>query len=236
MCRHSGPLDGSGPTIHRAVDRRRAIEPSALNTHSHTHAIRCDAASTIRALDQYPNDRATTLGACRLDQRFSGQTVQHDCQKNSIGEPSPVLKFRRWRNRCLADLARAADIERISMKLTFEPARLTGFAILAVAGATALSVGACSSSHDEKSPANVVTGVRQRRQAKVSRPDRVGVRQRGPGHPGDWDGHRRRQPLGQGHRVHQGSADRYRCRQLRERGFQTPPRPPVALSRPHPCN
>jgi hypothetical protein len=39
------------------------------------------------------------------------------------------------------------------MKLTFEPARLTGFAILAVAGATALSVGACSSSHDEKSPA-----------------------------------------------------------------------------------
>jgi hypothetical protein len=37
------------------------------------------------------------------------------------------------------------------MQLTFEPARLTGFAILAVAGATALSVGACSSSHDEKS-------------------------------------------------------------------------------------
>ena len=39
------------------------------------------------------------------------------------------------------------------MKLTFEPPRLTGLAILAVAGATALSVGACSSSHDEKSPA-----------------------------------------------------------------------------------
>ena len=39
------------------------------------------------------------------------------------------------------------------MQLTFEPARLTGFAILAVATATALSVGACSSSHDEKSPA-----------------------------------------------------------------------------------
>jgi hypothetical protein len=38
------------------------------------------------------------------------------------------------------------------MQLTFEPARLTGFAILAVAGATALSVGACSSSHDGKSP------------------------------------------------------------------------------------
>jgi hypothetical protein len=38
------------------------------------------------------------------------------------------------------------------MQLTFEPARLTGFAILAVAGVTALSVGACSSSHDEKSP------------------------------------------------------------------------------------
>jgi hypothetical protein len=37
------------------------------------------------------------------------------------------------------------------MQLTFEPARLTGFAILAVAGAAALSVGACSSSHDEKS-------------------------------------------------------------------------------------
>jgi hypothetical protein len=42
-------------------------------------------------------------------------------------------------------------IERISMQLTFEPARLTGFAILAVASATALSVGACSKSHDEKS-------------------------------------------------------------------------------------
>jgi hypothetical protein len=39
------------------------------------------------------------------------------------------------------------------MQLTFEPARLTGFAILAIASATALSVGACSSSHDEKSSA-----------------------------------------------------------------------------------
>jgi hypothetical protein len=39
------------------------------------------------------------------------------------------------------------------MQLTYEPARLTRFAILAVAGATALSAGACSSSHDEKSPA-----------------------------------------------------------------------------------
>jgi Domain of unknown function (DUF5666) len=39
------------------------------------------------------------------------------------------------------------------MQLTFEPARLTGFAILAVAGATALSVGACSSSKNAKSPA-----------------------------------------------------------------------------------
>ncbi len=39
------------------------------------------------------------------------------------------------------------------MQLTFGPARLTGFAILAVAGATALSVGACSSSNNEKSPA-----------------------------------------------------------------------------------
>jgi len=39
------------------------------------------------------------------------------------------------------------------MQLTFEPAGLTRFAILAVASATALSVGACSSSHDEKSPA-----------------------------------------------------------------------------------
>jgi hypothetical protein len=40
------------------------------------------------------------------------------------------------------------------MQLTFEPARLTGFAILAVAGATALSVGACSSSKDAQSPAS----------------------------------------------------------------------------------
>ena len=39
------------------------------------------------------------------------------------------------------------------MQLTFEPARLTGFAILAVAAATALSVGACSSSQMQKSPA-----------------------------------------------------------------------------------
>jgi hypothetical protein len=39
------------------------------------------------------------------------------------------------------------------MQLTFEPARLTGFAILAVAGATALSVGACSSSKNAQSPA-----------------------------------------------------------------------------------
>jgi hypothetical protein len=38
------------------------------------------------------------------------------------------------------------------MQLTFERARLTGFAILAVASATALSVGACSS-HNDKSPA-----------------------------------------------------------------------------------
>jgi hypothetical protein len=37
------------------------------------------------------------------------------------------------------------------MQLTFEPARLTGFAILAVAGATALSVGACSSHKDKSS-------------------------------------------------------------------------------------
>ncbi|MEB3049496.1 DUF5666 domain-containing protein [Mycolicibacter sp. MYC123] len=49
--------------------------------------------------------------------------------------------------------------ERMSMHLTFEPARLAGFAILAVAAATTLSVGACSSSKDassskdEKSPA-----------------------------------------------------------------------------------
>jgi hypothetical protein len=41
----------------------------------------------------------------------------------------------------------------MSMQLTFEPPRLTGLAILAVAVATALSVGACSSSHDEKSSA-----------------------------------------------------------------------------------
>ena len=42
------------------------------------------------------------------------------------------------------------------MQLTSEPARLTRFAILAVAGATALSVGACGSSNksnDAKPPA-----------------------------------------------------------------------------------
>jgi hypothetical protein len=39
------------------------------------------------------------------------------------------------------------------MLLTFGPARFTGFAILAVAGATALSVGGCSSSNNAKSPA-----------------------------------------------------------------------------------
>jgi hypothetical protein len=38
-------------------------------------------------------------------------------------------------------------------RLTFEPARLTGFAILAVVAATALSVGACSSSKNAQSPA-----------------------------------------------------------------------------------
>jgi hypothetical protein len=42
--------------------------------------------------------------------------------------------------------------EGVSMQLSFEPARLTGLAALAVAAATVLSVGACSSSHDEKSP------------------------------------------------------------------------------------
>ena len=40
------------------------------------------------------------------------------------------------------------------MQLTSEPARLTGLAVLTVAGVTALSVGACSSSHDEKPPAS----------------------------------------------------------------------------------
>jgi hypothetical protein len=39
------------------------------------------------------------------------------------------------------------------MQLTFEPTRLTGLALLAVAGVTALSVGACSSSNNAKSPA-----------------------------------------------------------------------------------
>jgi hypothetical protein len=38
------------------------------------------------------------------------------------------------------------------MQLTFGPARLTGFAILAVAGAAALTLGACSSSNNAKSP------------------------------------------------------------------------------------
>jgi Domain of unknown function (DUF5666) len=39
------------------------------------------------------------------------------------------------------------------MQLTVQPARLTGFAIFAVAVATALSVGACSSSKNAQSPA-----------------------------------------------------------------------------------
>jgi uncharacterized protein DUF5666 len=39
------------------------------------------------------------------------------------------------------------------MQITFRPARLTGFAIVAVAAATALSVGACSKSDNAKSPA-----------------------------------------------------------------------------------
>ena len=113
------------------------------------------------------------------------------------------------------------------MQLTFEPARLTGFAILAVASATALSVGACSSSHDEKSPAtsSLTGGLQRQKQRRGSRPGRVGVRQRGPGHRDQWDGHRRPQPLGEGHRVHQGSADRCGCRQLRESGCQTRPAP-----------
>jgi len=37
------------------------------------------------------------------------------------------------------------------MQLSLEPARLTRLAVLVVAGATVLSVGACGSSHDEKS-------------------------------------------------------------------------------------
>ena len=53
------------------------------------------------------------------------------------------------------------------MQLTFKPARLTGFAILAVAGATALSVGACSSSRTMRSHPLVVTGGRQRQQDVV---------------------------------------------------------------------
>jgi hypothetical protein len=39
------------------------------------------------------------------------------------------------------------------MQLTFKPARLTGFAILAVASASALSVGACSKHEENKAPA-----------------------------------------------------------------------------------
>ncbi len=54
------------------------------------------------------------------------------------------------------------------MHVTFEPARLTGFAILAVVGATALSVGACGSSNNAKSPASVVTGVRQRQSRRFT--------------------------------------------------------------------
>ena len=40
------------------------------------------------------------------------------------------------------------------MQTTFRPSRLTGFAILAVAGATALSAGACSSHKNAQSPAS----------------------------------------------------------------------------------
>jgi hypothetical protein len=40
------------------------------------------------------------------------------------------------------------------MQLTFKAARLAGFAILAAASATALSLGACSKSHDEKKSAD----------------------------------------------------------------------------------
>jgi hypothetical protein len=40
------------------------------------------------------------------------------------------------------------------MQLTFKPARLAGFAILAVASATVLSLGACTKSHDEKKSAD----------------------------------------------------------------------------------
>jgi uncharacterized protein DUF5666 len=40
------------------------------------------------------------------------------------------------------------------MQLTFEPARLTGFTILALAAATALSVGACSSSKNQNPSAS----------------------------------------------------------------------------------
>jgi hypothetical protein len=43
------------------------------------------------------------------------------------------------------------------MQLTFQPARLTGFAILAVAAATALSVGACSSSNKSNSAQSPAT-------------------------------------------------------------------------------
>jgi hypothetical protein len=39
------------------------------------------------------------------------------------------------------------------MQLTFHPARLTGFAVIAVASAAVLATGACSSSHDDKSSA-----------------------------------------------------------------------------------
>ncbi len=44
------------------------------------------------------------------------------------------------------------------MQLNFKPARLTGFAILAVVSATALSVGACSSSKNGQSPATSSPG------------------------------------------------------------------------------
>lgn len=54
------------------------------------------------------------------------------------------------------------------MRLTFPPARLTGFAVLAVAGATALSVGACGSSNNANSPSATRSPASASGKARVS--------------------------------------------------------------------
>ena len=110
--------------------------------------------------------------------------------------------------------------------------RLTRFAILAVTGATALSIAACGSSNNS-SPTSTSTLTststaaprrprRRRRPSRRSasqRPDRIGGGQRGSGDPQNdktatppWTS-----PVDQGHRGHSGRADRRHHGQLRHR-------------------